>query len=171
MLGEALEDLESCGQSELLRELEASIMTGTVHSVAVDGRPGSRPWRRSREVRTSPEDLQELLLPTPLEMHRVTLHKDPVRNDFGFSVSDGLLEKGVYVHTVRIDGPAQLGGLQPFDRLLQVNHVRTRDFDCCLAVPLLAEAGDILELVVSRNPLAQSRRTPGAPGPSSPQML
>lgn len=50
----------------------------------------------------------------------MTLHKDPVRNDFGFSVSDGLLEKGVYVHTVRIDGPAQLGGLQPFDRLLQV---------------------------------------------------
>ncbi|XP_032761979.1 glutamate receptor-interacting protein 2 isoform X2 [Rattus rattus] len=171
VLGEALEDLESCGQSELLRELEASIMTGTVQSVAVDGRPGSRPWRRSREVGTSPEDLQELLLPTPLEMHRVTLHKDPVRNDFGFSVSDGLLEKGVYVHTVRIDGPAQHGGLQPFDRLLQVNHVRTRDFDCCLAVPLLAEAGDILELVVSRNPLAQSRRTPGAPGPSSPQMI
>ncbi|KAH0517506.1 Glutamate receptor-interacting protein 2 [Microtus ochrogaster] len=171
VFGEALEDLESCGQSELLRELEASIMTGTVQTVAVDGRPGSRPWRRSREVRTSSEDLQELLLPTPLEMHRVTLHKDPVRNDFGFSVSDGLLEKGVYVHTVRVDGPAQHGGLQPFDRLLQVNHVRTRDFDCCLAVPLLAEAGDILELVISRNPLAQSRRTPRAPGPSSPQML
>ncbi|CAO2605949.1 Glutamate receptor-interacting protein 2 [Lemmus lemmus] len=171
VFGEALEDLESCGQSELLRELEASIMTGTVQTVAVDGRPGPRPWRRSREVRTSSEDLQELLLPTPLEMHRVTLHKDPVRNDFGFSVSDGLLEKGVYVHTVRVDGPAQHGGLQPFDRLLQVNHVRTRDFDCCLAVPLLAEAGDILELVVSRNPLAQSRRTPRAPGPSGPQML
>uniref|UniRef100_A0A6J0CSB1 Glutamate receptor interacting protein 2 n=1 Tax=Peromyscus maniculatus bairdii TaxID=230844 RepID=A0A6J0CSB1_PERMB len=171
VFGEALEDLESCGQSELLRELEASIMTGAVQTVAVDGRPGPRPWRRSREVRTSPEDLQELLLPTPLEMHRVTLHKDPVRNDFGFSVSDGLLEKGVYVHTVRVDGPAQHGGLQPFDRLLQVNHVRTRDFDCCLAVPLLSEAGDILELVVSRNPLAQSRRTPRAPGPGSPQML
>ncbi|XP_037059814.1 glutamate receptor-interacting protein 2 isoform X3 [Peromyscus leucopus] len=120
VFGEALEDLESCGQSELLRELEASIMTGAVQTVAVDGRPGPRPWRRSREVRTSPEDLQELLLPTPLEMHRVTLHKDPVRNDFGFSVSDGLLEKGVYVHTVRVDGPAQHGGLQPFDRLLQV---------------------------------------------------
>ncbi|MEJ1279704.1 hypothetical protein NN561_010639 [Cricetulus griseus] len=149
----------------------ASIMTGTVQTVAVDGRPGPRPWRRSREIRTSSEDLQELLLPTPLEMHRVTLHKDPVRNDFGFSVSDGLLEKGVYVHTVRTDGPAHHGGLKPFDRLLQVNHVRTRDFDCCLAVPLLAEAGDILELVISRNPLAQSRRTPRTPGPSSPQML
>lgn len=50
----------------------------------------------------------------------MTLHKDPLRNDFGFSVSDGLLEKGVYVHTVRPDGPAQRGGLRPFDRVLQV---------------------------------------------------
>lgn len=36
---------------------------------------------------------------------------------------------------------------------VQVNHVRTRDFDCCLAVPLITEAGDRLELVISRNPL------------------
>uniref|UniRef100_A0A8C0P3K9 Glutamate receptor interacting protein 2 n=1 Tax=Canis lupus familiaris TaxID=9615 RepID=A0A8C0P3K9_CANLF len=197
MFGEALEDLESCGQSELLRELEASIMTGTVQNVALEGRPSQRPWRRGQEVRgASPEEIQELLLPTPLEMHKVaikknkqkrrdlsacspqkvpsllvTLHKDPLRNDFGFSVSDGLLEKGVYVHTVRPDGPAQRGGLRPFDRVLQVNHVRTRDFDCCLAVPLLAEAGDVLALVISRNPLAQSSRAPRAPGPSSPRML
>ncbi|KAK2493658.1 hypothetical protein MC885_000641 [Smutsia gigantea] len=170
VFGEALEDLESCGQSELLRELEASIMTGTVQSVALEGRPGHRPWWRGREVRPSPEDMRELL-PTPLEMHKVTLHKDPMRNDFGFSVSDGLLEKGIYVHTVRPDGPAQRGGLRPFDRVLQVNHVRTRDFDCCLAVPLLAEAGDTLDLVISRNPLAQSSRAPRAPGPSSPRML
>ncbi|XP_047599705.1 glutamate receptor-interacting protein 2 isoform X4 [Lutra lutra] len=171
MFGEALEDLESCGQSELLRELEASIMTGTVQSVALEGRPSHQPWQRGQEVQASPEEMQELLLPTPLEMHKVTLHKDPLRNDFGFSVSDGLLEKGVYVHTVRPDGPAQRGGLRPFDRVLQVNHVRTRDFDCCLAVPLLAEAGDVLALVISRNPLAQSSRAPRAPGPSSPRML
>nr|XP_031542031.1 glutamate receptor-interacting protein 2 isoform X4 [Vicugna pacos] len=169
--GEALEDLESCGQSELLRELEASIMTGTVQSVAPEGRPGHRPWRRSRQVRAAPGDTQELLLPSPLETHKVTLHKDPVRSDFGFSVSDGLLEKGVYVHTVRPDGPAQRGGLRPFDRVLQVNHVRTRDLDCCLTVPLLAEAGDVLELVISRNPLAQGSRAPRAPGPSGPRML
>ncbi|KAG5197864.1 hypothetical protein JEQ12_008593 [Ovis aries] len=169
--GEALEDLESCGQSELLRELEASIMTGTVQSVAPEGRPGHGPWRRSRELRASPEETQELLLPTPVEMHKVTLHKDPVRSDFGFSVSDGLLEKGVYVHSVRPDGPAQRGGLRPFDRVLQVNHVRTRDFDCCLAVPLLADAGDVVELIISRNPLAQTSRSPRAPGPSGPRML
>lgn len=37
---------------------------------------------------------------------------------------------------------------------LQVNHVRTRDLDCCLTVPLIIEAGESLELVISRNPLA-----------------
>ncbi|KAM9681075.1 glutamate receptor-interacting protein 2 isoform 3-T3 [Dama dama] len=169
--GEALEDLESCGQSELLRELEASIMTGAVQSVALEGGPRHRSWRRSRELRASPEGTQELLPPTPVEMHKVTLHKDPIRSDFGFSVSDGLLEKGVYVHTVRPDGPAQRGGLRPFDRVLQVNHVRTRDLDCCLTVPLLAEAGDVVELVISRNPLAQTSRSPRAPGPSGPRML
>ncbi|XP_012513914.1 PREDICTED: glutamate receptor-interacting protein 2 [Propithecus coquereli] len=124
VFAEALEDLESCGRSELLRELE------------------------------------------------VTLRKDPTRRDFGFSVSDGLLERGVYVHTLRPDGPAQRGGLRPFDRLLQVNRVRTRDFDCRLAVPLLAEAAEELDLVIGRDPLAQSTGTaPRAPGPGSPQML
>lgn len=40
--------------------------------------------------------------------------------DFGFSVSDGLLEKGVYVKNIRPAGPADVGGLKPYDRLLQV---------------------------------------------------
>ncbi|XP_053456130.1 glutamate receptor-interacting protein 2 isoform X7 [Nycticebus coucang] len=177
VFGEALEDLESCGQSELLRELEravspqASIMTGTVQSVTLEGRSGHQPRCRGQEIQASPEEIQELLLPTPLEIHKVTLHRDPMRNDFGFSVSDGLLEKGVYVHTVRPDGPAQHGGLRPFDRVLQVNRICTRDFDCYLAVPLLAEAGNVLELVISRNPLAQGSRAPRVPGPSSPRML
>lgn len=130
---------------------------------------------------------------------QVMVIKDPESDDFGFSVSDGYLEKGVYVNMIRPDGPADRAGLKPFDRILQVweqlslshsfgsfywrnkagmlkwdhsflaytytgypflsicvqvNHVRTRDFDCCLAVPLITEAGDRLELVISRNPLA-----------------
>uniref|UniRef100_A0A8C6MJP3 Glutamate receptor interacting protein 2 n=1 Tax=Nothobranchius furzeri TaxID=105023 RepID=A0A8C6MJP3_NOTFU len=85
---------------------------------------------------------------------KVTVIKDPESDDFGFSVSDGFLEKGVYVNMIRPDGPADRAGLKPFDRILQVNHVRTRDFDCCLAVPLITEAGDRLELVISRNPMA-----------------
>nr|XP_023853296.1 glutamate receptor-interacting protein 2-like [Salvelinus alpinus] len=44
---QALEDLETCGQSELLREIEASIMTGSAISIGVDGNrfpmPSSHP--------------------------------------------------------------------------------------------------------------------------------
>nr|KAF6452467.1 glutamate receptor interacting protein 1 [Molossus molossus] len=67
------------------------------------------------------------------------------------------IRKGVYVKNIRPAGPGDLGGLKPYDRLLQVNHVRTRDFDCCLVVPLIAESGNKLDLVISRNPLASQK--------------
>lgn len=35
---------------------------------------------------------------------------------------------------------------------LQVNDTKTLDFDCCLTVPLIASAGDRIELVIARNP-------------------
>ncbi|XP_058229038.1 glutamate receptor-interacting protein 2 isoform X5 [Hemibagrus wyckioides] len=180
---QALEDLETCGQSELLREIEASIMTGSTVSLGVEStksqsESGSQanisPLRKSSHLRNEAkskstlrmsektwesrrikEEMQEILSPTPLELHKVTVIKDPERDDFGFSVSDGFLEKGVYVNMIRPEGPADRAGLRPYDRILQVNHVRTRDFDCCLAVPLITEAGDKLELVISRNPLTQ----------------
>lgn len=34
--------------------------------------------------------------------------------------------------------------------------MRTRDFDCCLVVPLIAESPNHLELVISRNPTSSS---------------
>ncbi|XP_045132371.1 glutamate receptor-interacting protein 2-like isoform X11 [Portunus trituberculatus] len=89
------------------------------------------------------------------QVYQVTLHKDCIYEDFGFSVSDGLYEKGVYVNRIRKAGPADRSGvLKPYDRILQVNDTRTHDFDCCLTVPLMAAAGDRLVLVVSRNPHA-----------------
>ena len=87
----------------------------------------------------------------PLEVHRVTLFKDNIYEDFGFSVSDGLYEKGIFVNRVRAGGPADGSRLlRPLDRILQINSTRTSDFDCCLAVPLIASAGDRIELVISR---------------------
>uniref|UniRef100_A0A8C3D501 Glutamate receptor interacting protein 2 n=1 Tax=Cairina moschata TaxID=8855 RepID=A0A8C3D501_CAIMO len=185
VFGEALEDLETCGQSELLREIEASIMTGSVHNLGLEGSKllldsvnpsGLSPLRkantgcddgqtegssspakkneRNLDMKKMEKEMQEIMSPTPLEFHKMTLHKDAESEDFGFSVSDGLLEKGVYVNMVRPDGPADQCGLKPYDRVLQVNRIRTRDFDCCLAVPLISEAGDKLDLVISRNPLA-----------------
>ncbi|XP_059712557.1 glutamate receptor-interacting protein 2 isoform X5 [Haemorhous mexicanus] len=188
VFGEALEDLETCGQSELLREIEASIMTGSVHNLGLEGSKllldsvnpsGMSPLRKANsscadgqtEGSSSPakknernldmkKEMQEIMSPTPLEFHKMTLHKDLESEDFGFSLSDGLLEKGVYVNMVRPDGPADQCGLKPYDRVLQVNRIRTRDFDCCLAVPLISEAGDKLDLVISRNPLALAANAP-----------
>lgn len=32
----------------------------------------------------------------------------------------------------------------------QVNEMKTQDFDCCLTVPLIAAAGDKIELIIQR---------------------
>ena len=87
----------------------------------------------------------------PQEVNKVTLFKDPIYEDFGFSVSDGLYERGIFVNRVRKGGPADISGLlKAFDRILQINQTRTTEFDCCLAVPLIAAAGDKIELLVTR---------------------
>ncbi|XP_066114304.1 glutamate receptor-interacting protein 1 isoform X2 [Saccopteryx bilineata] len=199
---QALEDLETCGQSGILRELEekadrrvslrnmtllATIMSGSTMSLnhevptprnqlgrqaSFQERSSSRPHysqttrsntlpsevgRKSVPLRKMKHEIKEIMSPTPVELHKVTLYKSSDTEDFGFSVADGLLEKGVYVKNIRPAGPGDLGGLKPYDRLLQVNHVRTRDFDCCLVVPLIAESGNKLDLVISRNPLASQK--------------
>jgi len=56
-------------------------------------------------------------------MFQVTLFKDAVYEDFGFSISDGLYEKGVFVNNIRKGGPADLSGmLKRYDRIIQVNN-------------------------------------------------
>ncbi|VVC92246.1 unnamed protein product, partial [Leptidea sinapis] len=77
-------------------------------------------------------------------VHHVILYKDAIYDDYGFSVSDGLYERGVYINRIRKGGPADI-----------VNGTRTVDYDCCLTVPLIASAGERLEIVVQR--LATSR--------------
>lgn len=55
------------------------------------------------------------------EVHHVTLFKDSVYDDYGFSVSDGLYEKGVYINRIRKGGPADIVGmLKSYDRIIQV---------------------------------------------------
>uniref|UniRef100_W5KVG0 Glutamate receptor interacting protein 1 n=1 Tax=Astyanax mexicanus TaxID=7994 RepID=W5KVG0_ASTMX len=168
---QALEDLETCGQSGILRELEATIMSGSTLSLNHDpaptrshlGRPQytqanrsntlpSDGGRKAFAMRKMKQEIKDIMSPNPVELHKVSLFKESDLEDFGFSVSDGLMEKGVYVNNIRPGGPAEVGGLKPYDRLLQINHVRTRDFDCCLVVPLIAESGNKLDLVISRNP-------------------
>uniref|UniRef100_A0A671QZ88 Glutamate receptor-interacting protein 1-like n=1 Tax=Sinocyclocheilus anshuiensis TaxID=1608454 RepID=A0A671QZ88_9TELE len=196
---QALEDLETCGQSGILRELEdkpdrllnkrnlailATIMSGSSLSLNHDPAPtrshlgrqasfqergSNKPQytqanrsntlptdvsRKAFAMRRMKQEIKDIMSPTPVELHKVSLLKDSDLEDFGFSVSDGVLEKGVYVNNIRPGGPAEIGGLKPYDRLLQINRVRTRDFDCCLVVPLIAESGNKLDLVISRNPVS-----------------
>lgn len=100
---------------------------------------------------------------------QVTLFKDIIYEDFGFSVSDGLYERGVFINRIRPGGPADLAKprLKPYDRILQVNDARTGEFDCCLTVPLIASAGDSLTLTVMRhlprNSMSNSKTTPCDP--------
>lgn len=57
-----------------------------------------------------------------LKTIHVTLYKDQVYDDYGFSVSDGLYERGVYINRIRSNGPAdQVSALKPYDRIIQVN--------------------------------------------------
>uniref|UniRef100_A0A8D3E0W5 PDZ domain-containing protein n=1 Tax=Scophthalmus maximus TaxID=52904 RepID=A0A8D3E0W5_SCOMX len=181
---QALEDLETCGQSGILRELEATIMSGSTLSLNHDPTPlrstlgrqasfqersssrpqvtprsntlPSDPQRRAFAMRKMRQEVNEILNQNPVELHKLNLEKTSDLEDFGFSVSDGLLDRGVYVNNIRLGGPAERGGLRAYDRILQINHVRTRDFDCCLVVPLIAESPNRLDLVISRNPTSSS---------------
>uniref|UniRef100_A0A667ZYS6 Glutamate receptor interacting protein 2a n=1 Tax=Myripristis murdjan TaxID=586833 RepID=A0A667ZYS6_9TELE len=153
---QALQDLETCGQSEILRELEV----GRMSSLPTPPRNLNNTLGAGVIPRRGKGYPSDILSPTALELHKVTIRKDLESRDFGFSVSDGLLEKGVYVNMIRPDGPADQAGLKSYDRILQVNRARTRDLDCCLTVPLIIEAGDILNLVISRNPLAAADTAP-----------
>uniref|UniRef100_A0A3Q2NSQ8 Glutamate receptor interacting protein 2a n=1 Tax=Fundulus heteroclitus TaxID=8078 RepID=A0A3Q2NSQ8_FUNHE len=192
---QALQDLETCGQSGILRELEVgglhlfcpsdsletktsedSMFLSEISPIKNEGiHNGSK--IKSLNMSTGARDgssrakggPSDALSPTALALQKVSLRKDRESHDFGFSVSDGLLEKGVYVNMIRPDGPAEQAGLKPFDRILQVNRVRTRDLDCCLTVPLIMEAGNCLELVISRNPLASTyaELASNCDGPSS----
>ncbi|GAB0094041.1 glutamate receptor-interacting protein 2 [Sergentomyia squamirostris] len=81
----------------------------------------------------------------------VTLYKDKVYDDYGFSLSDGLYERGVYINRIRSGGPADVVGLlKSFDRIMMVNGTKTQDFDCCLTVPLIAASGDKIDLILQR---------------------
>lgn len=70
--------------------------------------------------------------------------------DFGFSISDGLTDNGVYVNSIRSKGPAHQAGMNPFDRIIQVNNEPVADLDCQSVLPLLASSGNQLNLIVSR---------------------
>ena len=73
-------------------------------------------------LREVEEQLQNIFTPTPMELFKVKLHKLRDSEDFGFGLSDGVYEKGVYISALRPGSPADRSGiLRMFDRVLQVS--------------------------------------------------
>ncbi|XP_050413051.1 glutamate receptor-interacting protein 2 isoform X3 [Patella vulgata] len=105
------------------------------------------------------EHVQTIFTPTPIQLHRITVVKSYATEDFGFGLSDGMYEKGVFISGVRPGSAASKAGLKAFDRILQVNRHKTKDYDCSLTVPLIAESGNKLHMIVCRNPLLRHRPT------------
>ena len=89
-----------------------------LYTIARDGVHTSMP-EGEIQLKEVEEQLQNIFTPTPIELLRVSLSKARDKEDFGFSLSDGVFEKGVYVSAIRPGGPAS-SKLKPFDRILQV---------------------------------------------------
>jgi len=107
----------------------AGALTSSVHDVTYRAESGILDCDRMSTVsdvttadfhlREVEEQLENIFTPTPIELLKVTLRRPRETDDFGFSLSDGVFEKGVYVGAVRPGGPAA-GALKPYDRVLQV---------------------------------------------------
>ena len=135
-------DADDAGR-EILQDIEQAVMKSSVFikefsRLAESGSsdPDSDNDRRSVSYRCKQhhsvpprvahklmEQVKQIATPTPVEIHTVHLVKGEGFADFGFSVSDGLVEPGIFVHTVMPGGLADLSGkLAPFDRILKVGH-------------------------------------------------
>lgn len=133
-------DADDTGR-EILKDIEQAVMKSSVFIKEFsrladsgssdpdsDNDRRSAPYRRKQHHTVPPrvahkfmEQVKQIATPTPVEIHTVHLVKGEGFADFGFSVSDGLVEPGVYVRTVKQGGLADLSGkLAPFDRILKV---------------------------------------------------
>ena len=57
---------------------------------------------------------------TSTVLHQVVIRKEPGEVSFGFSISDGQYDQGVYVKTVKPGGASDRGGLQQYDKITKV---------------------------------------------------
>ncbi|ESO91287.1 hypothetical protein LOTGIDRAFT_91696, partial [Lottia gigantea] len=102
--------------------------------------------------KSTSEHVQTIFTPTPIQLHRVKVVKK-ASEEYGFGLSDGMYEKGVFISGIKPASPASKAGLRAYDRILQVNRIKTKDYSCRHTLPLIAESGNKLHLVVCRNPL------------------
>ena len=69
-------------------------------------------------------DLRSVATAGYRENIRAIVFRDIDTGSFGFSVSDGLTDKGVFIQSVKPDGPAARAGIHPYDKILQINNTR-----------------------------------------------
>ncbi len=108
--------LQECEKTLVSSEKFIETLNQLANSGSSDQDSDSEPHKAlQREAQPHPHTT-----PTQLIPYVIRLQKDGA-NDFGFSVSDGWSDPGVYVRTLRPGGPAdQDGKLHPFDRILKV---------------------------------------------------
>ena len=91
-----------------------------------DSDPGQhqkKQYKLDPHVREQVKDhVKSIMAPAHMEMISVRLVKTGGETQFGFTVSDGLLEPGIYISQLRPGGPAELSGnLKPYDRIMQAS--------------------------------------------------
>ncbi|XP_065178920.1 glutamate receptor-interacting protein 1-like isoform X1 [Sycon ciliatum] len=160
----------------------AAISGGSVSSAASTPAGARRSSFRqavpaSRSTSTVPADRHSLdggsvggerVTPTvqSVEMHVIELSRPGLNTSFGFSISDGLSEPGVYIRALMPGGIAmQQSKLKPLDRVLQINSTDVRDYDCRQVLPVLSDVRETLRLVICR--CSQLRSMSGLASPSS----
>ncbi|KAI6661174.1 glutamate receptor-interacting protein 1 [Oopsacas minuta] len=92
------------------------------------------------------------------EVMKVQLYKQE-KQSFGFSISDGNGNMGVFVKNVDAGSAADRGDLKPLDKLLAINGITIKELDCNRTLKLLKSSKDNLELVVSRLHLSAQNQT------------
>lgn len=101
-------------------------------------------------------DLRSVATAGYRENIRAIVFRDIDTGSFGFSVSDGLNDKGVFIQSVKPDGPAARAGIHPYDKILQINNTRCSDMDSAAVILSIGSSGNRLRLHLSRNPAAAS---------------
>ena len=90
-------------------------------------------------------DLRSVATAGYRENIRAIVFRDIDTGSFGFSVSDGLNDKGVFIQSVKPDGPAARAGIHPYDKILQINNTRYVVFNGTLPLRVPLPAGIIAD--------------------------
>ena len=90
-------------------------------------------------------DLRSVATAGYRENIRAIVFRDIDTGSFGFSVSDGLNDKGVFIQSVKPDGPAARAGIHPYDKILQINNTRYVVFNGALPLRVPLPAGIIAD--------------------------